>query len=56
MASQGIESTRITRKVRIGTRTESKAAAPNKGIVSVPPHVRIVHGKPVYVAGYSYRR
>lgn len=55
MARQGIISTQhVAMSVR-----GSKSSKPNiktSRVVNVAPHVRMVHGKPVYVAGYTYRR
>lgn len=57
MAKQSLHDVERTRAVKVSGKTGSKPAMPKmKGIVNVAPYVRMVHGKPVYVAGYTYRR
>lgn len=57
MAKQSLHDTERTRAVKISGKSGGKFATPKmKGIVNVAPYVRMVHGKPVYVAGYTYRR
>lgn len=55
MARQGVITTKTTRTVRFGNGNKTKEPE-TKGVVTVPPHVRMINGKPVFVAGYTYRR
>ena len=56
MARQGVITEKRTVKVTLRLGSKDTKVSTAKGIVNVPPHVRMVNGKPVYVAGYTYRR
>lgn len=58
MAKQSIVTESRHKSIRVHGKDggSNTATLKSRGIVNVPPHVRIVQGKPVLVAGYTYRR
>lgn len=58
MAQQTIQTayrkTKVT--IRIKGRKSMQENSNPKGIVTVPPHTRVVNGKTINVGGYSYKR
>lgn len=55
MAKQGIKTHTVTRVIRINADAEDKPKA-KASTVNVAPHVRMINGKPVMIAGYSYKK
>lgn len=55
---QELHDTERSRVVKVFKNADDKKneGKKGKGIVSVAPHVRMVNGRPVYVAGYIYRK
>lgn len=56
MARQGVITEKRVVKTTIRFNGNKTKEPETKGIVTVPPHVRMINGKPVFVAGYTYRR
>ena len=55
MARQEIKTEIKTIKVKVHPKADAKVSTA-KGMVNVRPYVRLVNGKPVLVAGYTYKR